>query len=85
MKPLPLICAVVFVVSLFVAYDQYQSNAAAVQAMNNMGGSMLSNFGGGGKLEPATPAATKYALLVSVIAAVLGVVFHQQSKDQSRA
>lgn len=80
MKPLPLICAVIACVCLFVAYDQYQNNVAAVAMMNQLGGDMFSQFNGHGRFKAAVPAATKYALLAAVLTGILSVVFHQQSK-----
>ena len=84
MKPLPLICAVIACVCLFVAYDQYQSNVAAVEMMNQLGGDMLSQLNGNGRFKAAVPAATKYALLAAIITGILSVVFHQQSKTIER-
>ncbi len=74
LKIAAIICFVVCGILLFVAWERYSTNANNVQAMNQM--SQSSPFGdmmGGGNLEPATPAATKYALVFSVIAGGAGI------------
>jgi hypothetical protein len=66
MKPLHIAGAVLLIVAavcLFVAYERYEANAASVAAMNQFGGGMM----GLGTLTPATPAATKYALLFALL------------------
>ena len=75
MKVISLCCGLVCLICLFVAYEQYQSNAAAVQFMNHTGGAMMNTMMGG-ELQAATPASTKYALFFAFIAAVVGVFFY---------
>lgn len=70
LKLLGIICLVICVVSLFVAYERYQTNAKNVRAMNRgpislPGGSTLeTNFE---VFKPATPTATKYALFFAAL------------------
>ena len=62
-----IVLLVIAAICLFIAYERYQANADAVQAMNQMGGGLLRDLAGGGELTPGTPAATKYALLFAVV------------------
>jgi hypothetical protein len=55
------ILLVVCGVCLFVAFERYQANANNVRAMSGLMGGI------GGALEPATPAATKHALLFALL------------------
>jgi len=64
-KVLGIIGLVVCAICLFIAIERYSTNANNVEAMNQMGGSLF-----GQTMKPATPAATKYALL---FAAVFGI------------
>jgi hypothetical protein len=71
-------CFVVCLILLFVAWERYQDNANKVEAMNKMAGGMagqmMGAFGGGAKLEPGVPDATKYALFFAVLTGIGGVV-----------
>jgi hypothetical protein len=55
------ILLVVCGVCLFVAFERYQANANNVRAMSGLMGGI------GGAVEPATPAATKYALFFALL------------------
>ena len=75
LKVIALICFVICAVLLFVAWERYQANAGNVAAMNQMRqSSPLSGMMGGVSMKPATPAATKYALVFAVLAVAGGVV-----------
>ena len=75
LKIASIICFVACGILLFVAWERYNTNANNVEAMNQMSqSSPLGLMMGGGNFEPATPAATKYALLFSVVAGGAGVV-----------
>lgn len=72
LKVIGIICLVICAISLFVAYERYQTNARKVRAMNR--GPIP--LGGGGTLEtnfeifkPTMPAATKYGLFFGVLSA----------------
>lgn len=63
-------CFVLCAILLFVAFERYQANAQNVEALRQSPfGNMMPV-----QLEPATPAATKYALLFAVLSAAGGVV-----------
>ena len=62
-----IVLLVIASICLFIAYERYQANADAVQAMSRIGGGMLPGVLGGGQLTAATPAATKYALLFALV------------------
>jgi hypothetical protein len=69
-----IVCLAVSLVCLFIAYERYQDNAGKVQAMNQMIGSTpLAGMMGGVQVEPAMPAASKYALLFAVGAGIAGL------------
>jgi hypothetical protein len=69
---------------LFIAYEQYQSNADTVAAMNQLGGGMLKSMTGGSELEAGTPAATKYALFFAVLSGAAAVTaFVRHRNDQA--
>ncbi|UCG47881.1 MAG: hypothetical protein JSU94_20680 [Phycisphaerales bacterium] len=73
MKIIGIVCLVVCAVCIFVAIERYQTNASNVRAMNSFRQS--SPLGGiTGPMRPATPAATKYAILFAVISGVAGAV-----------
>jgi hypothetical protein len=76
-----IICAV----CVFVAIERYQANASNVKAMNAMGG--VFPFGNGGmKMQPATPAATKYALFFATLSGAGGLCLLAFSgRQQSQA
>ncbi len=79
------IAAAVCLVSLFVAIERYQANADSVAAMNRLGGGMLRAMSGGETLEPGTPAATKYALLLATLSGAVAVgAFVMHAKDAAR-
>jgi hypothetical protein len=77
LKWLGIILLVVCGVLLFVAYERYQDNASKVNAMNQMlGNSPLGDMrqGPGARMKPATPTATKYALLFAAVSGIAGAV-----------
>jgi hypothetical protein len=69
-------CFVACAILLFVAWERYNSNANQVEAANRMMGPLggMMNQMTGGKLEPGTPEATKYALFFAVLTGVGGGV-----------
>ena len=68
-------CFALCAVLLFVAWERYNTNANNVQAMNQMmGQGPFEMLGVEGEMEPATPTATKYALLFAALSGVGGVV-----------
>lgn len=72
-------CLVICVICLFVAFERYQSNANNVKAMNQMQnasplGGMMQSMTGQAQMKPATPAATKYAVLFALVTGVGGGV-----------
>jgi len=74
MKIVGIVCLVVCAVCIFIAIERYQTNADNVRAMNAMQqSSPLGGMMGGGEMTPATPAATKYALLFAAISGIGGV------------
>ena len=80
MKIVGIACLVVCAVCVFVAVERYQSNAANVEAMNALRQS--SPLGGiVGTMEPATPAATKYAIFFALITGAGGVVLLVKAKE----
>jgi len=77
LKGVSVLCFILCAVCLFVAYERYQDNASKVQAMNHMMGGRSSPLGdmlGAGPMEPAMPAATKYALLLAALTGAGGIV-----------
>ena len=68
LKVIGVACILVVLGALFVAVDQYRTNAAKFRAMNHI------LLAGGEKLEPSTPTATKYAVVVAVLASVGGAM-----------
>jgi hypothetical protein len=59
------------VICVFVVIERYQTKASNVQAMSAMReSSPLGDMLGGTCMKPATPAATKHALLVAVLSGV---------------
>ena len=73
-------CFVACAILLFVAWDRYQDNANKVEAANRLigssplGGMMGQLTGGGARLEPGMPGATKYALFFAALTGISGVV-----------
>jgi len=77
LKGVGIACLVLCGILLLVAYERYQTNADNVAAMNAMmrrAGPSGGRMGGMGAMKPATPAATKYALLFAVLFGAGGVV-----------
>lgn len=70
-------CLIVCLVCIFVAVERYQTNAGDVAGINQFGRSFP---GGGIELKPATPTATKYALLFAVISGVGGALILAKSR-----
>lgn len=73
------VCLAVCVISLFVAWERYQHNAAQVAAAKQMMqgfpmGGMMQQMTGGAELEPAMPTISKYALFIALLSGVGGVV-----------
>ncbi len=89
MKLLGIVCLVICAVCVFVAIERYQTNAKNVRAVNQMRnaspmGGMMNQMIGGSDMKPATPAATKYAMVFAVIAGVGGAVCLVKSQDNTR-
>ena len=79
MKLCGIVALCICVVCLFVAVERYRSNANNVKAMNQLNqssplGNMMGQVTGQTEFKPATPAATKYALLFALISGVGGAV-----------
>lgn len=75
MKMFGIICLAICAVCIVVAVERYDTNAGNVRAMNAVQqSSPLGGTVGGGNMEPATPAATKYALLFAAISGIGGAV-----------
>ncbi len=73
-------CLVVCAISVFIAIERYNTNAGNVRAMNQMqNSSPFRGMIGGGNMKPATPAATKYALLFAAISGIGGGVLLAKS------
>jgi len=89
MKILGIVCLVICAVCAFIAFERYQANANNVQAMNQFQnssplGGMMSEMTGQSQMKPATPAATKYALVFALITGASGAVLlvkSQENKD----
>ena len=86
MKVIGIVCLVICAVCIFVAIERYNTNAGNVRAMNAFRqSSPLGEMVGGVNMKPATPAATKYALLFAVLSGVGGaVLLVQSSKEESQ-
>ena len=75
-----ILCLVICAICFFVAIERYNTNANNVRAMNSLQqSSPLGNMLGGGNMKPATPAATKYALLFAALSGIGGAVLLVQS------
>lgn len=84
MKLIGIVALGICVVCLFVAIERYQTNAKNVRAMNQLQqssplGSMMGQMTGETQFKPATPAATKYALLFALISGIGGGVLLTKS------
>ncbi len=74
-------CLILCVICLFVAFERYNTNAANVEAMNSLQqSSPLGGMMGEVALEPAMPAAAKYALLFAALFSVGGTVLLVRSR-----
>lgn len=79
------VCLAACAVCLFIAYERYQANAGNVRAMNQMvQSSPLGGMMGGTAMEPATPAATKYALLFAALTGLGGAAALAQASSRPR-
>ena len=74
LKVLGVVSLIICGICAFVAIERYQDNANKVAAMNQMGASFPVPGVGPGKLEPATPAATKYGLVGALVSGAGGIV-----------
>jgi TctA family transporter len=75
MKIIGIVALIVCAVCIFIAIERYQTNANNVRAMNQMRNSApFGDMMGPGPMRPATPAATKYALLLALISGLTGAV-----------
>ena len=84
MRIVGIVCLVICAICVFVAVERYQANAGNVRAMNAMRqSSPLGGMMGNVQMKPATPAATKYAMLFAVLSGVPGVVLLVKSKESS--
>jgi hypothetical protein len=88
MKVFGIVCLVICAICVFVAIERYNTNAGNVRAMNSLRqSSPLGGMMGGGNMKPATPAATKYALLFAAISGIGGAVLlgkSGQEKSQNK-
>ena len=85
LKVTGIISLVICTICLFVAIERYNTNSNNVNAMNAFGQS--SPFGsmmGQGKLKPATPAATKYALFFAFLSGLGGTVALMKSTSAQK-
>ena len=85
MKLLGIVCLVICAICVFVAFERYQNNANNVQAINQFQnssplGGMMSEMTGQAQMKPATPAATKYAIVFALIAGAGGAVLLTKSR-----
>ena len=75
MKLVAIACFIICAVCIFVAVERYNANAKNVRAMNSLRqSSPLGEMMGGPNMKPATPAATKYAILFAALSGAGGVV-----------
>ena len=85
MKIIGVVCLVICAICVFIAFERYNTNANNVQAMNQFQnssplGGMMSEMTGQSQMKPATPAATKYAIVFALIAGVGGAVLLTKSR-----
>lgn len=67
-KGIAVICLVVCIVALFVAFERYQHNAEQVRTIEDI--SDMTPFGGMIDISPGIPTVTKYALFFAVLSGV---------------
>jgi len=87
MKLIGVVCLVICAICVFIAFERYNTNANNVQAMNQFQnssplGGMMSEMTGQSQMKPATPAATKYAIVFALIAGVGGAVLLTKSRGK---
>ena len=85
MKLIGVVCLVICAICVFISFERYNTNANNVQAMNQFQnssplGGMMSEMTGQSQMKPATPAATKYAIVFALIAGVGGAVLLTKSR-----
>ena len=81
MKLFGILCLVICAICIFVAIERYNTNANNVSAMNALQrSSPLGGMLGAGNMKPATPAATKYALLFAALSGIGGAILLVQSR-----
>ncbi len=68
-KTAGIICLVICAICLFIAWERNQANSDVVSVLKQFGGENLL----GGALQPAMPAASKYALFFAVLSGIGGV------------
>ena len=84
MKLSGIACLVICAICIVVAIERYNTNAGNVRAMNAFQqSSPLRDMMGGGSMKPATPVATKYALLFAVLSGIGGAVLLVQSGNKA--
>ena len=86
MKIAAYVCLFVSLTCLFITVERCSDNASKVEAMNqhldqNPLGEM---FTGGQKLEPAMPAASKYALFFAITSGIAGMVMLVKSREERK-
>lgn len=71
LKAMGIGCLVVCAICVFIGVERYQDNAGNVEAMRQM----MPSFSplGGGEIQAATPAATKYAIFFALLSGSGGV------------
>ena len=80
MKLFGILCLVICAICIFVAIERYNTNANSVRAMNALQrSSPLGSMLGAANIKPATPAATKYALLFAALSGIGGAILLVQS------
>ncbi|NQV35609.1 MAG: hypothetical protein HQ515_23140 [Phycisphaeraceae bacterium] len=88
MKLLGVVCLILCAICVFIAFERYQTNANNVQAMNQIQnssplGGLMSEMTGQSQMKPATPAATKYAIVFALIAGAGGAVLLIKSQGNT--
>ena len=80
-----IVCFIICGILLFVAWERYSTNAGNVAAMNQMRRSgPFAGMTGGGEMTPATPTATKYALVFAIASGAGGIFcIRQVAKEQA--